>query len=371
MLLELKRHDEAIAAVDRVLGAGLRVPPAFVIRGHALWRSGKIPDAARSFTTAVELNPRDAETRENLGRLLLQLGDFKRGWREYEYRLARLTPFPNRSPRWNGEDIAGKSLLVVAEQGLGDTLQFVRYVPLLTGRGAKVAAIVQPPLLDLLRTVDPSVEWTSERNNAGTFNYQIDLMSIPGLLKTRLETIPNTVPYVSARPELIAHWRAAIGPDGIKVGIAWQGSTGARRDDERTIPLEHLAALGAVPGVRLISIQAINGLEQLTSLPAGMTVEPLGDRIANNPRGIDEIAAVMANLDLVVTSDTMTAHLAGALARPVWVGLKHDADWRWLTERSDSPWYPTMRLFRQAAPGDWAGMGRAMAAALAEWPQRS
>ncbi len=365
MLLELRRNDEAIAAADRVVRAGNPPAPAFVIRGHALWRKGLRKEAAQSFGAAVDRNPSDFETRENLGRLLLQLGEFDRGWVEHEYRKARLAPFPNQSPAWKGEDIEGKTLLVVAEQGLGDTLQFVRYVPLLTKRGAKVTAIVQPALRGVVDTVDGAVNWIGDRNNRDRFDFQVDMMSLPRLFRTRLDSVPNDIPYLFARPDLIAHWRKAIGADGFKIGLAWQGSAGIRGDDDRTIPLRCLAGLCEMPGVRLISIQGLTGLDQLARIPQAMRIETLGDRIANNPGGVAEIAGVMANLDLVVTSDTMTAHLAGALGRPVWVALKHDPDWRWLCERADSPWYPTMRLFRQKRPGDWGSLGLEIIGAVA------
>ena len=364
MLLELRRNDEAIATIGPVVRAREAPAPAFVIRGHALWRKGLRLEAAQSFAAAVDRNPGDVETRENLGRLLLQLGDYERGWVEYEYRNARLAPFANPSPPWKGEALDGKSLLVVAEQGLGDTLQFARYVPLLTKRGARVTGIVQPALIGVVDTIDSSVRWISDRNNRDRFDFQVDMMSLPRLFGTHLNSVPNDVPYVFAQADRVAHWRTVIGADGYKIGVAWQGSAGIRRDDGRTIPLIFLAGLSAIPGVRLISIQGQTGLDQLARIPPVMRIETLGDRIANNPNGVAEIAGVMANLDLVVTSDTMTAHLAGALGRPVWVALKHDPDWRWLCDRANSPWYPTMRLFRQKRQGDWGSLAAEMTGAV-------
>jgi tetratricopeptide (TPR) repeat protein len=356
-LMELRRYEEAIDAVDLVVDAGFRAAPAFVIRGHSLWRSARHREAVAAFDTALLINPGDRETHENLGRLLLSLGDFERGWLEYEHRTANLKSLNNHAPRWNGEDISGKRLLIATEQGLGDTLQFVRYVPLLRGRGAQITAVVQPALIDLLATCDRSVTWTGSGRVEDGLDYQIDLLSLPLVFGTRLETIPADIPYISADPDLVSSWGKALGAHGFRIAIAWQGSVGPRADRERTFPLSVAAALSEVrDDVRLISIQGIDGLNQLSHLSAATKLETLGDRIASNPRGISEIAAVMENCDLVVTSDTMTAHLAGALGRPVWVALKYDAEWRWLRDRSDSPWYPGMRLFRQKAPGEWLGV---------------
>ena len=192
-------------------------------------------------------------------------------------------------------------------------------------------------------------------------------MSLPHIFRTHSEAeIPADVPYLAADPERVAKWAARLGSDGFKVGIGWQGNADYPGDHFRSIPLKQFAPLAQVPGVRLISVQALWGLEQLEDLPAGMTVETLGEELTNNPDGFREMAAVIANLDLMILSDSAPAHLAGALGRPVWVALAKRPDWRWQAGRSDSPWYPTMRLFRQAEAGDWAGVFAAIAAALAE-----
>ena len=200
----------------------------------------------------------------------------------------------------------------------------------------------------------PRVDVTASVGMRTGFDYQISLMSMPQVLGTTLETLPAATPYLFAEEERIAKWRQRLGAEGFKVGIVWQGSRKYLRDHDRSIPLFHFAPLGRIPGVRLISVQSQIGLEQLNALPDGMKVETLGEEIVANPDGFREVAAVMANLDLLIMSDTGPTHLAGALARPVWVPLARQPDWRWMRERDDSPWYPTMRLFRQKTAGDWS-----------------
>jgi len=223
---------------------------------------------------------------------------------------------------------------------------------------------VQPPLLKLIRSFPAPVAWMDNIRAAGRFDFQIPMLSLPHVLGTEVDTVPAAVPYLSADPQARGFWGERIGAAGFRVGIVWQGNPGYRYDRRRSVPLRHYAALAAVPGVRLISLQAVHGLDQLQGLPAGMNVETLGEKITANPDGVSEIAAAMASLDLIVSSDTAMAHLAGALGRPVWVALSDDPDWRWLFGRDDSPWYPTMRLFRQPVRDEWGGVFAAMAAAL-------
>jgi hypothetical protein len=178
-------------------------------------------------------------------------------------------------------------------------------------------------------------------------------MSLPLRFATELSSIPNEIPYLKAEDSLVARWKKSIGEHGYKIGIAWQGTPNATIDRGRSLPLAELARLSRLPGIRLISVQKNHGLEQLVNLPAGTNVETLGDGFDSGPDAFIDTAAVMANLDLVITCDTSIAHLAGALGRPTWVALKHLPDWRWLLDREDCPWYPTMRLFRQRTDGDW------------------
>ncbi|MCR4282694.1 MAG: hypothetical protein NUV72_06680, partial [Bauldia sp.] len=268
------------------------------------------------------------------------------------------------APLWRGENLEGTKLLVYAEQGHGDTIQFTRYLPEIAERGGTLTLLVQEPLRRLYEANFPGIDVTRSLGMRSGFDYQISLMSLPFVFGTTLETIPQNVPYLHADPARAEKWRERIGVDGFRVGIAWQGNPTYGRDRDRSIRVGEFAPLTAVNGVRLISLQWSGGAEQLKSLPGGMRVETLGEEIENNPDGFREVAAVMANLDLLIMSDTGPAHLAGALGRPVWVALNDRPDWRWMRQGSASPWYPTMRLFRQKTTGDWPGVFAEMAEEL-------
>ncbi len=370
-LIELGRWQEAIAVVSRIPAPGLPGARLAIVRAAALWKLDRFDEALAAGREAVNLDPDNASVREEFSYLCLKAGDFERGWGEYESRLdkpsARMRRADFRAPVWSGEGLAGRSIVVTPEQGHGDTLQFLRYLPMLVARGADVTACVQPPLIALARSMTAPVSWSAATDaSEGAFDYQLPLLSLPHRFGTRLDSVPRDVPYLFADIEKVAAWRGRVGSEGFKVGIVWQGNPEYPSDPFRSVPLFQFAPLSAVPGVRLISLQAVHGLGQLTNLPAGMRVDELGPLISDNPDGMAEIAAAMASLDLVVASDTSIAHMAGALGRPVWVALNHDPDWRWLRDRSDSPWYPTMHLFRQAKPGDWAGVFAEIAANLAE-----
>ena len=184
-------------------------------------------------------------------------------------------------------------------------------------------------------------------------DFQVALMSLPHQFNTELSSIPNKVPYLKAEPKLEARWRARIGTCGFRIGIAWQGNPSTKIDEGRSVPLEEFIPLAGIPGIRLISLQKHVGLDQLACLPSDVKIETFGDDLDNGPDAFVDTAAVMNSLDLIITSDTSIAHLAGGLGRPTWVALKYVPDWRWLLDREDSPWYPTLRLFRQSERDDW------------------
>ncbi len=370
VLGELGRFAEQQVMLDKAAKLGADDAQFHRARAIAHYARGDSAGALAAYDAALARDPGDAVLRYDASHVALSMGDFARGWRDHEARLKTLEFLPRAftqvAPAWQGEDIAGKKLLVFCEQGLGDTLQFVRYLPLVRESGAEITFILAPALANLLR---PTLEGIAIADRLGLragFAHQSGLMSLPHVFATRLETIPASVPYVFADPALVDKWRGRLGGDGFKIGIVWQGNPAFRGDRLRSAPLAHYAPLARIPGVRLISLQAVHGLDQLDALPAGMTVEQLGPEITDNSDGLTEIAAVMANLDLIVCSDTAAAHLAGALGRPTWVALSFRPDWRWLEGRADSPWYPTMRLFRQPAHGDWGAVFAEMAAALRE-----
>lgn len=362
------KPGEALIHYDRALEIQPSLATALNDRGLALRQTGDLAGALESYDAAIALMPDCADFRFGKAMCLLQLGRHQEGWRLYEWRKARIlavAPPPPGALPWRGENPAGKTLLIQAEQGLGDTIQFCRYAALPGAQGARVVLQVQERLTRLIQTLPFPVTVIGEEAPPPACDYHVMLMSLP----SRYDTIPSSVPYLAAEPARIAAWRRKIGAGGLKIGISWQGErkwAGKEKswDIGRSFPLSLFEAIAAIPNVRLISLQKNDGVEQLNSLPPGMKVESLGDDFDSGPQAFLDTAAVMQSLDLVITADTAVAHLAGALCRPVWLALRHAPDWRWLLAREDSPWYPTMHLFRQTVPGDWRGPFDRMAAAL-------
>ncbi len=368
ILVDLDRPAEALELAEGLLKRGLGGSKAEIVKAAALWRLKRRGDAIAVAEAAARRHPDDVQIRQALSQYYLGTGDFAHGWEAYEFRAdivgGKQESIARQAPRWTGEALAGKTILVFAEQGIGDTIQFVRFLGALHERGATVKALVQPALLRLARSLPVPVAWFDRVSQVGGFDFQIPLLSLPLVLGTGIDDIPAAVPYLSPDAEAVAAWRQRIGAAGYRIGVVWQGNPRYGQDHRRSLPLKALAPLAALPDTRLISLQAVHGLDQLDTLPGEMAVEQLGETITANPDGVSEIAAAMAALDLVVSSDTAMAHLAGALGRPVWVALNDDPDWRWLADRPDSPWYPTMRLFRQTVRGDWGSVFAEMAKAL-------
>ncbi len=317
---------------------------------------GDADRAMRCYEAALRIKPDHPYSRFNRGLALLQTGNFKDGWVEYEWRwrTGEVSSPDLPRPRWDGSSPVGRSILVHTEQGMGDTIQFIRLLPLLKQRGARVVFACQKPLHQLLATIDGVDEWFPIDEPADiNFDCCVPLMSLPSLLGIDSEAaIPNTVPYVSAEPQRVDRWRERIALlPGLKVGLNWQGRPDQRIAPLRLIPLEKFAPLAQLENVTLVSLQKGEGEQQ---------IEPNRDRMPLTVLdGLDadaafvDTAAVMQHLDLIITSDTSVAHLAGAMGRPVWVLLSKASEWRFMLDRSDSPWYPTMRLFRQSSFGEW------------------
>jgi hypothetical protein len=233
-------------------------------------------------------------------------------------------------------------------------------------RGAKVVLAAPVSLHALLRTLGPGIELLPRDAQPASFDYHCALLSLPLAFGTTTETIPAEIAYLGAEPARVTSWKSRLGGEGFKVGVCWQGSTQAYAAPmQRSFPLAELRRVAQIPGVRLISLQKHDGLDQLAALPAGMAVETLGEDFDAGPDAFLDAAAVMASCDLVISADTATAHLAGALGVPTWIALPFVPDWRWLLDRSDSPWYPSVRLFRQGAQGDWPGVFAEIETALA------
>jgi tetratricopeptide (TPR) repeat protein len=359
-LSRLDRLEDGLASVDRAIALQPALAQAHINRGNFLADLKRPGDALESFERAIALKPHSADAQFGKATMLLLAGRFEEGWSPYEWRKKRVSEAFNAHgrPAWTGaEDITGKILFVEAEQGYGDTIQFSRYVPLVADRGARVILTAREGQMRLLQSLDPRIEIVPAKSPPTEFDYHVALLSLPMAFGTRLDNIPARTPYLRADARDVEKWRGEIGGDGFKIGVSWQGSAYSA---ERSFPLAALAGIAGFPGVRLISVQKGAGSEQLSALPAGMHVETLGPDYESGD--FAETAAVMEALDLVISCDTAMAHLAGALARPIWVALRDAAEWRWLQDRDDSPWYPGMRLFRQPARGDWNSVFAAMAA---------
>jgi tetratricopeptide (TPR) repeat protein len=365
-LADLGRFDEAVACYERALAVNPRYASAYGNLGSACKGLCRPEEAAACYEMALRYEAGNASTHWNLALAWLMAGDFQRGWKEYEWRWKRPGTPARQLPRplWEGLSLEGRTILLWCEQGLGDAVQFARYAPLVQARGGRVVLECPDLLRPLFRTlagVDELV--TEEKWVSLAFDCHAPLMSLPGLFGTTLATVPADVPYLTAEPALVETWRGRLGAlDGFKVGVAWQGNPHHKWDRWRSVPLPVFASLAEVSGVRLVSLQKGPGVEQLPAIKDRFDVTELGEEFVKGSWG--DTAAVMAALDLVVSVDTATAHLAGALGVPVWVPLPTLVDWRWLLGRDDSPWYPTMRLFRQKALGDWEPVFDRMAGAL-------
>jgi hypothetical protein len=286
----------------------------------------------------------------------LLLGDFERAWPDYEWRL-QLREQPARRAQqtlWDGSSLEGRTVLIECEQGLGDTIQFIRYAAVVGAQAGRVVVEAPARMLALLRRVPGIDQLVARGDPTPEFDVHVPLLSLPGILGTRLDTVPADVPYLSADPQLSEPWRRELaGLDGYRVGIAWQGDPKFPDDRFRSVPLACFAPVAEIDGVRLVSLQKGFGTEQIASFAARWPIVDLGPRLDEEGSSFTDTAAVMTTLDLIVTSDSALAHLAGALGAAVWMATPAVPEWRWLLEREDSPWYPTMRLFRQKRRGDW------------------
>ncbi len=365
-LLKLDRIDEALDAFRRASAIKSDFSSAWNGQALALCALDRLDEAHDAFDQAVKLGNEEAIS--GRGCLDLKLGDFERGWEGYERRwingISLTDVLGVRFPKWRGPGRAGERVLVMNDHGLGDTIQFSRYLPMMIRAGAQPTFFCPAKLHRLLSSL-AGVRLVDRIPRDETFDAQIAVSSLPHVFATRLDSVPAEVPYLAAEPALERKWAERIGAGGFKIGVVWQGNPDPETDMARSIPLAAFAPLAERRDVRLISLQVGFGVEQLAPPPPGMRVERLGDDFDVGPDAFVDTAAAMAALDLVVVCDTSLAHLAGALGRPVWVALKKDAEWRWLRDRDDSPWYPTMRLFRQRRRGDWGAVFAAMAERLA------
>jgi tetratricopeptide (TPR) repeat protein len=356
-LVDLGRREEAIAHHKKALALAPGRAELHYNLGSALQRQGLYAEALASYGCALALKPDHAGAHLNRALALLLTEEFDEGWQEYEWRFA-VARYDRKfdQPSWSGEPLGGRSILIHAEQGFGDALQFVRYVPAVAERGGRVVLEVPEPLVRLARTVAGVSQVVARGDPLPAFDCHCPLLSLPRVFKTNLATIPSAVPYLSAPAGSAAGWAEWIPTTpGLRVGVVWAGTTvGA-------IDLRLLQPLWELDFVSWFSLQVGERSGDISSL-AGAEVADLSPRLVD----FAETAAAVCRLDLVISVDTAVAHLAGALGRPTWVLLRHPPEWRWLLEREDSPWYPTARLFRQRKEGDWPEVAREVVAALAQ-----
>ncbi|HKM87990.1 MAG TPA: tetratricopeptide repeat protein [Xanthobacteraceae bacterium] len=399
------RHDAPDRVPVKPVAKPAELPPSRIPvideqgrrRGHVGFKAGKAKVAHASFVRAAALKPDEAEAHHNLANALAELhrydealtsyrrasaidpnhaqanfaeamlllgqGKLREGFEKYEWRrrLGTLVPRGFPVPQWNGEDLAGRTVLLHGEQGYGDTIQGLRYVSLVAKRGARVVLEVPQPLMRLAARLPGVTELVANGEALPHFDLFCPLLSLPRAFATTLETIPAEIPYLTAEPDAVARWRETLdGGVGLKVGIAWAGSPLHRSDARRSIEIETLLPLRRLKGVRWFSLQVGERAADLARLPPGLLTD-----IAPQLTDFAETAGAILNLDLVIAVDTAVAHLAGALAKPAWIVLPFSPDCRWMLKREDSPWYPNARLYRQPSRGDWDSVVKRVRADLA------
>lgn len=357
-LLELARYAEAAESYNHALKLAPELHDARVALASCLQAIGYLNEALAACDTVLRALPDHAEAHWNRALLLLLHGQYAEGWQEYEWRWKKrrfTSPLRRFSqPQWQGEPLTGKTILIHAEQGFGDTLQFCRYVPLIAASASQVVFECHPPLAALMATLGPGITVVTMGQPLPPFDCHLPLLSLPRLLGTTLESIPCSVPYLQAPADRIPFWQSVMPRDGLrKVGLCWAGNS--YPDPGRSIPVAAQAPLADCGGVSFVSLQLGEGGERSSLHMVNLTMLV---------RDFADTAALVAQLDLVITIDTAVAHLAGALGKQVWVLLPAAPDWRWGLGRDDCPWYPTMRLYRQQQQSHWTAVLEQVAAAL-------
>jgi tetratricopeptide (TPR) repeat protein len=347
----------------RALAAKPDFVEAHISLGTALQEQGKLAEATACYDRALELNPTNPQARYNRSLMYLTAGDYQRGFTEYEWRFktGEFVPCPFPQPVWDSSNLQGRTLLLHAEQGMGDTIQFIRYAAIIAQKGGRMVLTCHQPLMRLLSTIPGIEQLVPLGHPLPEFHTYAPIMSLPRILGTTMETLPAEVPYLQAPP---SNLRLDAPPETrLKIGIVWAGGNLYKRNQSRSCQLKHFQRILQVPQVAFYSLQ--KGIPQLDLLELGW--ESQVQDLSSQLQDMAETAAAIAQLDLVITVDTAVAHLAGALGKPVWVLLSATPDWRWMMEREDTPWYPNMRLFRQSQSGDWEELLERVKQALERW----
>lgn len=365
-LLALDRFEEAIDSYARALALMPEDTEALVTMGTAFEQLGDYAAAMKCYDEAIKRGPDCAEAHWNRALALLRQGDYLQGWEEFDWRWQK-KGYTTRwrelqATLWDGRPLNGRTILIHAEQAFGDTIQFARYLPLVARRGGKILVECPGPLVTLLETIEGVTLVVPAGMPVPRADFHLPLMSLPQLFATTLESIPNQIPYLFPPKERPQRWKDLIGQESrLKIGLVWAGRK--KPDPHRTCRLSDLAPLAHVPEAIFYSLQIGEGADQAANPPAGMDLIDLTGEISN----FADTAALIAQLDLVISIDTAVAHLAGALGKRTLLLLPFAADWRWMLERSDSPWYPDMRLFRQKQPGVWSTVVDEVRRVLKTW----
>ena len=369
VLKEKREFEQALQSYHQAISLDADNPNAYGNRGVLLHMLGHFDDALLDIRRSIELNPGQASNHLSLGQLLLTLGQYSQGWEEFEWRWQYLrdngvnTSKYDQFPIWTGrESLVGKKILIYAEQGLGDTLQFCRYVSLVAQLGGEVTLECEEPLIELLRNLDGVYRLIVQSDSlfVSDFDFQCPMMSLPRVFRTTLDSIPNAVPYLSATASKVSSWAHRLGPKTLpRVGLVWSGGLRPGQPElwavnkRRNIALSALKSLAGIP-IDFYSLQkGSQAEEELANLIAQEWGGPMLFNYVQDLYDFSDTAALIANLDLVISVDTSTAHLSAALGKPTWILNRFDTCWRWLLEREDSPWYPSVKVFRQPSIGEW------------------
>ena len=365
---DIEQFEPAVVELQAVIKAEPERAEAYNSLGYLHSRQRLPEQAIQHYEQAIDIQPDYAQAHFNLGMTLLQTGDYERGWTEYDWRwkTGQFTPFQCPHPQWDGSHIPDKTLLLHTEQGAGDAIQFARYIPMAAERCQKIIMVCKDDLLPLFSTIPGIAQLRGTGQiNVSDFDIYLPLMSLPRVLKTTLDTIPAEVPYldqgaIKRRKDITA--LALLPSPSPKIGIAWAGSPTHKNDHHRSCPLEAFLPLLRLPRLSFYSFQKGDKVKEITQLPGDVQVHDLDAQMQD----YGDTAVLLDQLDLLISVDTSVVHLAGALGKPVWTLVSHIPDWRWLLHGSDTPWYPSMRLFRQTSTDDWAGVMEQVAEALSQ-----